>query len=856
MEVIKKILNYENIKYLIAAAMAAAIAFSSCTKETEAPKAEQEEEFSREYGEPVVFGVSTSYENVPETKVKYSGDKFTVEGKNYERIDWIKNDRMDIFCTVSSNPNSQSAEYKVSEAPTINNHISQARVSPAVPGKTLTWGGDETHYFYGVYPSKESAASSLPGDNRIIEYTSSSTGVYLHTEIPRIQYSGGTPILIAYTAANKNDTSPVKLDFIPAVNTFDIKIKNGRPTSMLIKCVRLESRRNYISGEYKMNIRADGERDYEYSFSNPDGTMNIKKYHTVEHDFGLTGRILVAGGELLVRLYTIPIDIEDLSIVIEETNSNKTALELRYEAAPNNWIKFSKEKKYNFTNITIPEAPAAYTYKFENNGPADSLLFRPITMLYPKQDRSFPIDNPQFNIKSYKHSAQGIPLPSAYIAVPWSFGTQNHDAWLSENSEFNYNGGATGEPLVIRLKSLPGERGDNKHTIYYDTYVFPMLQKPKASDYDLSRAGGVCSGSRNTANCYRVDRQGTYRFPLIYGNCIKNNEINLSAFTHLEADNTLTTNFVDGAGNTINSDNYKITAPQSVELVWEDRHQLIKELKLIQDGGEHYVHFEIENNLTPGNALIAVKKNNIILWTWHIWCVPNIDDSLEPGKISPTPIGNRPDMGGYKAVSFDLDLFQMDIKGERLSIPVKRIASYSQESCLFYTYGRLTPTPPASGSYYIHNNERLTTLERCFTGEFLPSGARKNHSDFYASGSETLLGLTEAISSPNKIRKMEIPTNNSFWKNRYANSAYKTVYDPCPAGYRVPDISKILAYINTYPISTWPKYGQIKECLYISNELNILFEGFKEKTYFLSSSGEPWPAAATLEYAPIFPKKE
>ena len=45
------------------------------------------------------------------------------------------------------------------------------------------------------------------------------------------------------------------------------------------------------------------------------------------------------------------------------------------------------------------------------------------------------------------------------------------------------------------------------------------------TDFDLS----TVSHSRNTANCYVVNASGTYTFPLVYGNGIKNGAPNAPA---------------------------------------------------------------------------------------------------------------------------------------------------------------------------------------------------------------------------------------------------------------------------------------------------------------------------------------
>lgn len=51
---------------------------------------------------------------------------------------------------------------------------------------------------------------------------------------------------------------------------------------------------------------------------------------------------------------------------------------------------------------------------------------------------------------------------------------------------------------------------------------------------------------RSTANCYVIKEPGQYKFPLVYGNGIKNGKVNNAAFTNNGDANSC--DFVDGAG--------------------------------------------------------------------------------------------------------------------------------------------------------------------------------------------------------------------------------------------------------------------------------------------------------------------
>ena len=54
---------------------------------------------------------------------------------------------------------------------------------------------------------------------------------------------------------------------------------------------------------------------------------------------------------------------------------------------------------------------------------------------------------------------------------------------------------------------------------------------------------------RSTANCYVVREAGQYKFPLVYGNAIKNGKVNTAAFTNNGG--AYSHDFVDGRGEAI-----------------------------------------------------------------------------------------------------------------------------------------------------------------------------------------------------------------------------------------------------------------------------------------------------------------
>jgi hypothetical protein len=149
-------------------------------------------------------------------------------------------------------------------------------------------------------------------------------------------------------------------------------------------------------------------------------------------------------------------------------------------------------------------------------------------------------------------------------------------------------------------------------------YIRPVAEY-KPFPKDLSMA----SGTRNTANCYMVHEAGTYRIPLVYGNAIKNGQDNQVAYKPGTVANGLA-NFINHAGTAISAPwitksgtgvngGMGITV-DSAQLIWQDVYNLTTNYSIEGD----YLKFEVPS-FVEGNAVIAVKSGDTIIWSWHIW---------------------------------------------------------------------------------------------------------------------------------------------------------------------------------------------------------------------------------------------
>ncbi|MBO7071007.1 MAG: hypothetical protein J6W09_06920 [Bacteroidales bacterium] len=166
------------------------------------------------------------------------------------------------------------------------------------------------------------------------------------------------------------------------------------------------------------------------------------------------------------------------------------------------------------------------------------------------------------------------------------------------------------------------------------------------------------------------------------------------------------------------------------------------------DDDDNYVYFKTPDTLKPGNALIAAKDEaGTIIWSWHIWIPQTTITTSTHGYIYNHELMDR-NLGALVAATTS-------------SIPVESFG-------LHYEWGRKDPFVGAraisSSSFAKISGTAMTT------GVMTADEAIAN---------PTVYGLyTTSDSWGNWTNES---TASSLWKD-----SEKTIYDPCPAGYRVP----------------------------------------------------------------------
>ena len=362
------------------------------------------------------------------------------------------------------------------------------------------------------------------------------------------------------------------------------------------------------------------------------------------------------------------------------------------------------------------------------------------------------------------------------------------------------------------------------------TYLNQVVSAIGENAIDLSRFDvfGVPYASMNTANCYVISEPGTYKLPLVYGNAIKNGVPNTDSYTNRGGANQIP--LVNYKGVQIASPYIETdTATKAVRglVCWSEVNNNITDLVITSDNVCRYLNFTVHDipNLNS-NALIAIAdSNNTIMWSWHIWLVSN-PDTLHPEKIK-NSITDVTDGG----ITFNM----MPVNLGFVYNAVNSEYGYSP----YYQWGRKDPLQRAPAGLICYGERLFNTF-----------GEDNDHS--------TNKTIENSIQNPN-LFFLEYDNNQYYnWMapvtvgNTTIGSAYnlwdvsrtaagtentnsvKSVYDPCPSGWKVPSGNAFRGFTTT---------GGNTTTVSQFNVIGSFSSGWTYKRYFGDLLGVFFPAS-------------
>ena len=327
--------------------------------------------------------------------------------------------------------------------------------------------------------------------------------------------------------------------------------------------------------------------------------------------------------------------------------------------------------------------------------------------------------------------------------------------------------------------------------------------------YDLSTQGG--SAARHTANSYLISAPGHYRIPLVYGNAIKNGTANPSSYRTSNSGTYILRNFKDHAGQDIaspyiNVQNAMAPATQA-GLVWADQSGMVEELAVSGSGTDSYVSFHVPaGKIRNGNAVIAVKNaSGTVMWSWHLWF--NHADALNTVACT-----------NHQGYTYNFTKQTLGFAWSKwVSSPYDkpRVTRLRVEQTLAnggtkqYANIDITQTPGSvrevsSTLYQFGRKDALPGTNLIPDGAFTANGGNKmsipnsiqNPATLYTYGT----GWTAAPPTGYSYYNLWSMDNTVTGFND--NAVVKTIYDPCPAGFKMPASNAFTGFTTTGANST------------------------------------------------------
>ncbi|RRD91427.1 fimbrillin family protein [Bacteroides heparinolyticus] len=463
------------------------------------------------------------------------------------------------------------------------------------------------------------------------------------------------------------------------------------------------------------------------------------------------------------------------------------------------------------------------TYRISTN----SIVITPtLAVTAPANEYLYTGGTQNFTVRSYATVTGGGATGTKPIAWTAEFsedggGTWNPNppAWLTAFTPSGTGSSSTlGETCTATVAPQVNSAPPNPHTV-------ALQNAPQVTNYDLSTHDyqGNTAPMR-TANCYIVNAPGSYRLPLVYGNAIKNGATNSSAYTSTASGTNVLTPFINHLGNGITNPyiyNNASCTPNSCTLLWQDEPNLVTNVALSADS--HFLEFTVNQaTIRQGNAVVAVKgtaSGNPILWSWHIWVTdyrPGTTGTATPDKEITNHQNHK-----YKIMAVNLGWCdgKEEIYAERtvqVRFKQKPTAGYTSAATQTITVKQKAHTITELGNCTYFQWGRKDPFVGALEG---PNGslASINKTWYDASGtSHTNAPPATSSFSYNDCIKSGIGLPNTFCMNSYMDNKYanlwsanntvytnndnpvvKTIYDPCPAGYKMPPGNAFTGFTTT-----------------------------------------------------------
>ena len=430
--------------------------------------------------------------------------------------------------------------------------------------------------------------------------------------------------------------------------------------------------------------------------------------------------------------------------------------------------------------------------------------------------------NSNYTVKSYASVSGGGATANVPIAWEVEYSTDGGSNWSSTRpawlTAFTESGAGSTSAAYYTATVAAQVNSATAHTE-------ALKNTTPVTNYDLSThdyQGNTVPMS--TANCYIVNAPGTYCLPLVYGNAVKGGTANISAYTsQAPVANDILKTFINHLENGITDPyiyNNANCTPANCTLVWQDAQNLVTGVALSSD--RHFLQFTVgQTTICQGNAVVAVRDaSNTVLWSWHIWVT-----DYRPGTIgTTTPDKEITNYQNRKYKIMTVNLGWCDGREEtyaertvQVRFKQRPTAGYTSATPKTFTVKQKAHTITELGNSTYYQWGRKDPFVGALEGIGGSSnGINKTWYDASGATHTNELPATSGFSYYNACITSGITQPNTFCTNNYMDYKYanlwsadntvytgndnpvvKTVYDPCPAGYKMPPSNVYTGFTTT-----------------------------------------------------------
>lgn len=778
-----------NSKFILKAVLIGLAAFvvTACTDSDTAQDTQKKVEDGISFAVTDIQNISES--SLPKTKAPsvYETASTALEGEGAEGLSLLETTVEGVNPvyypaatrgTITTNDNFAGLDkpfaiFATKEGSTVANYLYNEKVN--VDGTMVNpvkWKKSESSKlkFFAVHPATN-------GDNSMVTTTSGTNPVVNYA--PDTNVKKQFDLLVANTNPfNYDDYVSQKIPIAFSHATTAVLFKVGNELTYKQKVKKIEIK----------NVIGDGT----YDIAKNEWTVGTSK-KTFELDLSAApfstatnaGSIMNGGDG---TFFMVPQDIPDEAYVLITFVSGKT-VKANIGGTGKKWVA-GTTKTYTISNskdledrtltLTINAAKNIFDYN-ETNVPFTVTSYSEVT------GSGRPAKAEPWTITKYEFSADG---------TTWTEGKPSMVAAMSSESG---NGGTSAEARTMTFT--------NEYHDYKAEREAELQAATEANGKDLS----MVNGSRSTANCYIVSAGGTYKFPMVYGNAIKNGATNTSSYTSSYPASEHIFNKFWGASE-INSP--YITGANDAKVLWTSTPDIVSDVTINNGNVEFKVN---KDKMKEASVIIGVTNNTLgtynVLWSWHIWITSKDVVNTDNGYFMLEPLGFR--HTEWHGTTYEKDRkVRLTVtqtrtgKTAQVEFTQKASALVRKGQAMYYQQGRKDPLYPSNGMTL----QSTGTEPNGYNRGMLPYWSVKmplimarfrtyNPNDpgigkGEANGDWMWINFSDQGDGTKYYSHAEHATYFNLWDvnncvgYQNPNAFVKTVYDPSPAGFRIPRLDE------------------------------------------------------------------